>query len=89
MKKEYFSFAVGVILMIVLLAQPGWSQMSEELKNLNKELEGLKESQKAMQKDLQQIKTILRGLGLLEELPQNLFIDISNRRASGSFSSPH
>jgi hypothetical protein len=53
------------------------------LKRQEKEVEELKESQKAMQKDLQQIKSILRGLGLLEEVPQNLFIDISGRPFKG------
>jgi len=83
MKKNYFSFTVGVILMILLFALPGLSQTSDELKNLSKEMEELKESQKAMQKDLQQIKNILRSRGLLEEIPQNLFIDISDRPFKG------
>ncbi len=83
MKKNYFTFTVGVILMILLFARPGLSQTSDELKNLSKEVEELKESQKAMQKDLQQIKSILRSRGLLEEVPQNLFIDISGRPIKG------
>jgi hypothetical protein len=83
MKKNYFSILLGMILMMLLFVRPGLAQTSDELKNLSKEFEELKESQKAMQRDLQQIKSILRGLGLLEEVPQNLFIDISGRPYKG------
>jgi hypothetical protein len=83
MKKNYFSILLGMILMILLFVRPGLSQPGDELKNLSKDVEELKESQKAMQRDLQQIKSILRGLGLLEEVPQNLFIDISSRPFKG------
>ena len=84
MKKNYFSILLGMILMILLFVRPGLSQPGDELKNLSKDVEELKESQKAMQRDLQQIKSILRGLGLLEEVPQNLFIDISGRPFKGN-----
>jgi len=83
MKKNYFSILLGMILMILLFVRPGLCQPGDELKNLSKDVEELKESQKAMQRDLQQIKSILRGLGLLEEVPQNLFIDISGRPFKG------
>lgn len=83
MKKNYFSILLGMILMILLFVRPGLSQPGDELKNLSKDVEELKESQKAMQRDLQQIKSILRGLGLLDEVPQNLFIDISGRPFKG------
>ena len=83
MKKNYFSFTVGVILMILLFALPGLPQTSDELKSLSKDVEELKQSQKAIQGDLQQIKNILRSRGLLEEVPQNLFIDISGRPFKG------
>ena len=68
---------------MLLFARPGLSQTTEELKNLNKEVEELKESQKAIQRDLQQIKSILRARGLLDEVPSNLFIDISGRPFKG------
>jgi len=83
MKKNYFSILLGLILMMLLFVRPGLPQTSDELKNLSKEVEELKESQKAIQRDLQQIKGILRGVGLLEEVPQNLFIDISARPFKG------
>jgi hypothetical protein len=83
MRKNYLNIFLGVVLILFLFPRPGFTQTSDELKNLGKELEELKESQKAIQRDLQQIKSILRGLGLLEEVPQNLLIDISGRPFKG------
>ncbi len=42
-------------------AHPGLAQTSEELKGLSKELEELKEGQTAIQKELQELKTLLRA----------------------------
>ncbi len=72
-----------MILMMLFFVQPGWPQTSEELKNLSKEVEELKQSQKTIQKDLQEIKNVLRARGLLEEDPQNLFIDLSGKPFKG------
>ncbi len=44
-----------------LSAHPGLAQTSEELKALSKELEGLREGQAAIRKDLQELKTLLRA----------------------------
>ena len=46
---------------IMLGTQPGFSQPAEELKGLRKEVEALKEGQTAIQKDLQEIKSLLRA----------------------------
>ena len=43
-----------------LSAHPGLAQTGEELKALRKELEGLREGQTAIQKELQELKTLLR-----------------------------
>jgi hypothetical protein len=59
------------------------TQPSDELKNLKKEIETLKAGQKAIQKDLQEIKNVLRARGLIEEDPQNLFIDLSGKPFKG------
>lgn len=83
MKKTYFQFAVGMMLMVLLLSPPASSQTGDDWKNLRKELEALKEGQKAIQKDIQQIKNILRARGLLDEVPPNLFMDISGRPFQG------
>lgn len=83
MKKKYFNIFLGITFILFLFSSAGFTQTSEELKNWSKELEELKESQKAIQKDLQQIKNILRSRGLLDEVPPNLFIDISSRPLKG------
>jgi len=43
------------------MAHPGFAQPSEELKTISKEIEALKEGQAAIQKDLQEIKNLLRA----------------------------
>jgi hypothetical protein len=83
MRKNYLSVFLGVVLILFLFPRPGFTQTSEEFKNLSKEVEELKESQKAIQRDLQQIKSILRSRGLLDDVPPNLFIDISGRPIKG------
>lgn len=83
MKKSYVNIILGVFLIIFLFMRPGLAQTSDELKNLRKEMESLKENQKAIQKDLQEIKGVLRARGLLEEDPQNLFIDLSGKPFKG------
>ena len=44
-----------------LSAHPGLAQTSEELKALSKEIEALKQGQKNIQRDLQELKTLLRA----------------------------
>jgi hypothetical protein len=83
MKKSYVNIILGVFLIIFLFIRPGLAQTSDELKNLRKEIEALKESQRTIQKDLQEIKNVLRARGLLEEDPQNLFIDLSRKPFKG------
>ncbi len=52
--------AVVAALAIVAAAQPSFAQQSEDVKNLLKEVDALKEGQKAIQSDLQEIKNLLR-----------------------------
>jgi protein-disulfide isomerase len=54
--------AVLVVIFVITLfcTQPGFSQSSEELKALKDEIKALKEGQTSIQKDLQEIKTLLR-----------------------------
>ncbi len=42
-------------------AHPGLAQTSEEMEGLRKEVEGLREGQAAIQKELQEIKSLLRA----------------------------
>jgi prefoldin subunit 5 len=52
---------VASAVFLLFSAQPGFAQSSEELKALKEEIEALKQGQKAIQKDLTEIKTLLRG----------------------------
>jgi hypothetical protein len=84
MKTPYFYAILGSILIILLSIQPGFAQTSDELKSLKKELEVLKETQKAIQKDLQEIKNLLRSMGVLPEEPQNVFLNIAGKPIKGN-----
>ncbi len=57
--KRLVALAVIVILTLVLTNR-GFGQTGEELKSLREEIKALKESQTAIQKDLQEIKNLLR-----------------------------
>jgi type III secretory pathway component EscR len=56
--KRCFVFAL-LLTLTVFLAQPVFSQTTEELKTLKEEIKSLKEGQSAIQKDLQEIKKLL------------------------------
>lgn len=84
MKKSYVNIILGVFLIFLLFTQPGLTQPSDELKSLKKELEELKEGQKAIQKDLQEIKNRLQLIGVLPEEPKNLFLNIAGKPIKGS-----
>jgi len=83
MKTCHLTMILSLTFIILLFAQPGMTQPSDELKSLKKEIETLKENQKTIQKDLHEIKNVLRARGLLEEDPQNLFIDLSGKPFKG------
>ena len=62
--------------LIVLSAHHGLAQTSEELKALRKEVEGLREGQTAIQKDLQDIKSLLQARpGPSPAQPQSVVLD--------------
>ena len=84
MRVRYFKLILGLILMVLLSAQRGFTQPSDEVKSLRKEIEELKEGQKAIQKDPKQIKTLLQAQGLLPEEPKNLFLDIGGKPFKGN-----
>ena len=58
--KKYAVPAVMVIL-VCFLALPAFAKTADEINTLKKEIEALKEGQKAMQKDIQDIKNQLRA----------------------------
>ena len=64
--------------------QPAFSQSSEELKGLRKELEALKEGQTAIKKDLQEIKTLLRTRPVAAPAePQNIVLSVADAPFKG------
>jgi len=84
MRVCYFKIIFSVILMVLLSTQPIMAQSSDEVRSLRKEIEELKEGQKAIQKDLQAIKNLLQAQGLLPEEPKNLFLDITGKPFKGN-----
>ena len=84
MSLRYLKTILCMTLMVLFFVQPGLSQPSDEVRSLRKEIDELKESQKTIQKDLQQIKGLLQAQGLLPEEPKNLFIDISGKPFKGN-----
>ena len=60
--KRLATLAAMAALILLLGAQPGLTQApSDDLRALRKEIEALKEGQAAVQKDLQEIKNLLRA----------------------------
>ena len=51
----------GTAILGVVLAQTGLAQSGDDVRALGKEVEALKAGQSAMQKDLQEIKSLLQG----------------------------
>ncbi len=52
----------GIIVLTLSLAQHGFGQVSADMKALRDEIKKLKDGQTAIQKDLQEIKTLLRTM---------------------------
>ena len=53
--------AVAAALAIVVVAQPGFAQQGDDVKSLRKEVDALKEGQKAIQNDIQELKNLIRS----------------------------
>jgi len=63
MIKKCFTMVFQLSLLTLLCVAPGFAQgtSSEGVNDLKKEIEALKEGQKAIQKELQEIKSLLRA----------------------------
>jgi len=63
MMKIYARFFLTCAFFLTLWVTPSFSQQSssDELETLKKEIEGLKQGQSAIQKELQEIKALLQG----------------------------
>ena len=75
---------VALAALTVWGTQPAFSQSSEELKGVRKELESLKEGQTAIQKELQEIKTLLRARPAAAPAePQNIVLSVADAPFKG------
>ena len=61
MRITVVALLLGVHALLMLAATPSLAQSADELTKLRKEVEALKEGQKALQRDLQDIKGLLRS----------------------------
>ena len=69
----------GFILLPLYFTQTGFAQSSDELKALRKDLESLKQGQSDIQKELQEIKTLLRGrVATPPPEPQNVVLSVKD-----------
>jgi protein-disulfide isomerase len=78
----YLIFLSSNLLTGSVMAQTGPTR--EELKGLQKQIETLNEGQKSMQKELQEIKTLLQGRAAPSNLPpQDLTVSLGNKPFKG------
>jgi hypothetical protein len=77
--------ALGALAAIALFdAQPGLPQPIEELNALKQEIQSLKEGQAAIQKDLQEIKNLLRARPAVPPAePQNIVLSVADAPFKG------
>ena len=79
MKTRWLIIVLGLIPLIFFYVELGITQSTEELKALRKELETLKQGQAAIQKDLEEIKTLLRGrVATPPPEPQNVVLNVKD-----------
>ena len=79
----------ALAILVALGAGTGEAQTSEQaLGDLRKEIEALKDGQKAIQRELQEIKALLRGRQSAEappdDTPQNLVLSLDGASIKGS-----
>jgi len=75
---------LGLMLLTFFHARPAFTQTSEELKALRKDMEALKEGQTAIQKELQEIKTLLRTRPAAAPAePQNVVLSVEGAPFKG------
>jgi protein-disulfide isomerase len=80
MKRRKASLFLGLVLGCYLAAPLALAQQSDDLK---KDIESLKESVKAIQKDLQEIKTLLQARQQPPPPPQNVVLDLGKNPFKG------
>lgn len=76
---------IAVVALTLFAALPGFGQTSDELKALQKEIEALKEGQTAIQRDLQEIKNLLRARPAPPPPePQNVVLSVEGAPVKGA-----
>lgn len=79
MTKSLLIIFCGLNLLFFSNPHIGFTQTSEELKALRKEIETLKQGQSAIQKELQEIKSLLRGrVAAPPPKPQNVVLSVKD-----------
>jgi len=64
------------VILTLIFTQPGFGQTSEELRALKDEIKALKAGQTAIQKELQEIKSLLRSRPAQPEVPRDIVLNI-------------
>lgn len=79
MTKKLLRISLGLSILLLFGSQAGFAQTNEELKALRKEIESLKQGQSAIHKELQEIKTLLRGrVATPPPEPQNVVLSVKD-----------
>ena len=77
MTARWSRVVLGLMLLTLFGSQPGFAQTSEEIRALRKEVEALKEGQTAIQKELQELKNLLRARSAPASAgPQNVVLSV-------------
>jgi len=78
------NLSLGPVLIGILLASLASAQQPQTTDDLKKDIEALKEGQKAIQKDLQEIKTLLQSRPAAPPPPpQNVVLDLGKSPVKG------
>lgn len=84
MKKRWLIIVLGLIPLIFFYVELGITQSTEELNALRKKIEALSEGPKAIQAELQEIKTLLRGrVAAPPPEPQNVVLSVKDDPCKG------
>jgi len=84
MRQRWGTVLLGLMLLTFVPTQPGLTQSSDELKAVRREIEALKEGQTAIQKELQEIKTLLRTRPAAAPTePQNVVLSVEGAPFKG------
>jgi protein-disulfide isomerase len=81
MKRWKPSLSLGLVLTCILSVPPASAQQ-QSTEDLKKDIEALKEGQKAIQKDIQEIKTLLQSRQPAAP-PQNVVLDLGKNPYKG------